>query len=163
MTLSRRQLVPASSLENDDVRFGVRDTLWVQPAPAYPWSSTDCTTVSKGGETMSDRDALAACLATWPTGVRPKIHWSTPRTEWLVEEQGADQAPKVTPAPGGCITPITSTPSSSSTFSATRRGLLAFDVMLEVRAKDLALIQLRRDLERYAPDLAGKLEPPNIS
>jgi hypothetical protein len=33
-------------------------------------------------------------------------------------------------------------------------GLREFDVMLEVRAKDLALIQLRRDLARYAPEVA---------
>jgi len=31
--------------------------------------------------------------------------------------------------------------------------------MLEVRAKDLALRQLRRDLARFAPDLAARLEP----
>jgi UV DNA damage endonuclease len=36
-------------------------------------------------------------------------------------------------------------------------GLPAFDVMLEVRAKDLALTQLRDDLRRFAPDLADEL------
>ena len=33
-------------------------------------------------------------------------------------------------------------------------GLRAFDVMLETKLKDLALIQLRKDLARYAPDLS---------
>ena len=37
-------------------------------------------------------------------------------------------------------------------------GPRPFDVMLEVRAKDLALRQLRRDLARFAPDLAARLE-----
>ena len=32
-------------------------------------------------------------------------------------------------------------------------GLPAFDVMLEVRAKDLALTELRNDLRRFAPEL----------
>ena len=37
----------------------------------------------------------------------------------------------------------------------------AFDVMLEAKAKDLALLRLRRDLPRYAPDVALRfgLEP----
>jgi hypothetical protein len=35
--------------------------------------------------------------------------------------------------------------------------------MLEVRAKDLALIQLRHDLERYAPEIAFMLEADRSS
>ena len=40
------------------------------------------------------------------------------------------------------------------------RGL-DFDVMLEAKAKDLALLRLRPDLLRYAPDVAARfgLEP----
>jgi UV DNA damage endonuclease len=33
---------------------------------------------------------------------------------------------------------------------------LEFDVMLEAKAKDLALERLRRDLPRYAPDVAER-------
>ncbi len=33
---------------------------------------------------------------------------------------------------------------------------LLCDVMLEAKAKDLALIRLRRDLARYAPDVATR-------
>jgi UV DNA damage endonuclease len=33
---------------------------------------------------------------------------------------------------------------------------LTFDVMLEAKAKDLALIRLRLDLVRYAPDVAAR-------
>jgi UV DNA damage endonuclease len=37
-----------------------------------------------------------------------------------------------------------------------------FDVMLEAKAKDLALLRLRRDLPRYAPGQAPRfgLDPP---
>ena len=42
-------------------------------------------------------------------------------------------------------------------FLRMAEGLRPFDVMLEVRAKDLALRQLRDDLARFAPDLADKL------
>jgi UV DNA damage endonuclease len=31
-----------------------------------------------------------------------------------------------------------------------------FDVMLEAKAKDLALLRLRKDLVRYAPDIAAR-------
>jgi UV DNA damage endonuclease len=33
---------------------------------------------------------------------------------------------------------------------------LEFDVMLEAKAKDLALLRLRQDLLRYAPDVAAR-------
>jgi UV DNA damage endonuclease len=33
---------------------------------------------------------------------------------------------------------------------------LEFDVMLESKAKDLALLRLRSDLSRYAPDVARR-------
>ena len=33
---------------------------------------------------------------------------------------------------------------------------LKFDVMLEAKSKDLALLRLRRDLQRYAPDVAKR-------
>ena len=42
-------------------------------------------------------------------------------------------------------------------FLRLAEGLRPFDVMLEVRAKDLALRQLREDLARFAPELAAYL------
>jgi len=33
---------------------------------------------------------------------------------------------------------------------------LVFDVMLEAKGKDLALLRLRRDLPRYVPEHAGR-------
>jgi UV DNA damage endonuclease len=43
-------------------------------------------------------------------------------------------------------------------FTMMMRGLagLEFDVMLEAKAKDLALVRLRKDLARCAPELAAK-------
>jgi UV DNA damage endonuclease len=35
-------------------------------------------------------------------------------------------------------------------------GGLSFDIMLEAKVKDLALLRLRRDLQRYAPDIASR-------
>jgi UV DNA damage endonuclease len=42
-------------------------------------------------------------------------------------------------------------------FVHAAQGLRTFDVMLEAKAKDLALLRLRADLARFAPDLAGGL------
>ncbi len=151
-------------IENDDVRFGVLDALWVYERTGVPLVFDRLHHRLRGGETMSDREALAACLATWPTGVRPKIHWSTPRTEWLVEEQGADEPPKVTRTRwmyhADYVNPFEFIDFLRNADSLRNpEALPPFDIMLEVRAKDLALIQLRRDLARYAPDLAVMLEP----
>ncbi|MBC8134925.1 MAG: UV DNA damage repair endonuclease UvsE, partial [Fibrella sp.] len=35
-------------------------------------------------------------------------------------------------------------------------GTPRFDVMIEAKAKDIALLRLRRDLSRYAPDVATR-------
>ncbi len=146
------------ALENDDVRYGVADVLWVHARTGVPLVFDRLHHRLKGGETMPDREALAACLATWPTSVRPKVHWSTPRTEWLVEAQGVDAAPKVTRTRWMYHADYVN-PFEFIDFLRNSAGLSPFDIMLEVRAKDLALIQLRRDLARYAPDLAAAVDP----
>jgi UV DNA damage endonuclease len=46
-------------------------------------------------------------------------------------------------------------PFEFATFMREARGLV-FDVMLEAKAKDLALVRLRLDLLRYAPDVADR-------
>ena len=42
-------------------------------------------------------------------------------------------------------------------FLRAAAGLRPFDVMLECKAKDLALLRLREDLTRYAPDLGERV------
>ena len=46
-------------------------------------------------------------------------------------------------------------PFEFATFMRTAAGM-EFDVMLEAKSKDLALIRLRPDLLRYAPDVAER-------
>ena len=41
-------------------------------------------------------------------------------------------------------------------FMRSAQGMGEFDVMLEAKAKDLALLRLRQDLLRYAPDVAAR-------
>jgi len=150
--LTRSRLV----LENDDVRFGVEDILWVHRRTGVRLVFDRLHHRLKGWEAMPEREALAACLATWPEGVRPKIHWSTPRTAWLVEDQREGEAPRVTRTRWTYHSDYVN-PFEFIDFMRNASGLRPFDIMLEVRAKDLALIQLRRDLAQYAPDIISLL------
>jgi len=92
-------------------------------------------------------DALGAAYATWPGEVRPKAHLSSPRTD--LPDQGAngrlrlprlDRHSDVVP------------PWELAALLAAAPGPL--DVMLEAKAKDLAVRALRAQLERLDPELA---------
>ena len=105
-----------------------------------------------GGRVL--RDALAACLATWPPGVTPLVHVASPRTEaHRLRRRGV---PVVRlPRPGEHADLIH--PFEFQDFLAATVGLPPFDVMLEARASDVALLRLRTGLRRAAPDLAARV------
>jgi len=144
------------ALEHDDTRFGVADIMWVHARTGIRlvFDNLHHRLYNPGDRTP--REALAACLATWPAGVWPKVHFSSPRTEWLVETAGADEAPQVRRTRWAYHADYVN-PFEFIDFLRMAQGLRAFDIMLEVRAKDLALQQLREDLSRFAPDLAETL------
>jgi UV DNA damage endonuclease len=152
----RRRLV----LENDDARYSVADILWINERTTVPLVFDNLHHWCNDRDGIETSAALAACLRTWPAGVRPKIHFSSPRTEMrLVERRNAKTGKsEQVPAP-----PIWSghadyiNPFEFITFMRGAAGLPSFDVMLECKQKNLALIRLRADLQRYAPDLAERL------
>jgi UV DNA damage endonuclease len=84
---------------------------------------------------IPDREALELAIATWPEGVRPKIHYSSPRT--AVEEGRLPQLR----AHADLVDPI-----GFEWFLRHIAADLDFDVMLEAKAKDLALLALRSAL-----------------
>ena len=45
----------------------------------------------------------------------------------------------------------------------TGEGLRDFDVLLEAKAGDLALLRLRADLERYTPAVCALLDPAEVA
>lgn len=145
-------------LENDDTRFGVADTLWVHERTGIRLIFDNLHHRLCNPDGRSPREALAACLATWPADVRPKIHFSTPRTEWRVEGDPAGEDAQVKRSRWNYHSDYVN-PFEFIDFLLLAEGLREFDVMLEVRAKDIALAQLREDLARYAPALAKRLEP----
>ena len=151
---ARRRLV----LENDDVRFGIADTLWVYNRTGVPLVFDNLHHRLNNPDGRPPRDALAACLATWPQGMRPKVHFSSPRTEWLIEPGAGAEQPTIRQTRWAYHADYVN-PFEFIDFMRITNGLPEFDVMLEVRAKDLALLQLRADLRRFAPDLAERIDP----
>ena len=99
---------------------------------------------------------MAAAYATWPEGVRPKVHLSSPRVDLETAERrpaGSRRVervpviPRLTPhadfiAPWDLVDLLTSSPGP-------------LDVVLEAKAKDLAVQHARAALERLFPDLAA--------
>ena len=96
---------------------------------------------------IPDREALEAALATWPADVTPKIHFSSPKTAMEERKKRVGRRVErswVLPqlrAHADVIDPIA--------FEHFLRETAAghdFDVMLEAKAKDLALLRLRDQL-----------------
>jgi hypothetical protein len=150
----RRRLV----LEHDDVRFSAADTLWIHEHTGVRLVFDHQHFWCLNPDRLDLRDTLARMLATWPEGVRPKVHFSSPRTE-LREIKRKDATTRKTTLVN--VAPVWTGhadfchPFEFISFMRLGQGL-EFDVMLEAKAKDLALIRLRPDLLRYAPDVAAR-------
>lgn len=150
----RRRLV----LEHDDLRFSAADVLWIHEHTGVRLIFDHQHFWCLNPEQADMRDTLAAILKTWPEDQQPKVHFSSPRTE-LREHVVIDKttrkktvrhvAPVFTGHADFC------NPFEFATFMRIADGL-DFDVMLEAKAKDLALLRLRPDLLRYAPDVAAR-------
>lgn len=150
----RRRLV----LEHDDLRFSAADVLWIHEHTGVRLIFDHQHFWCLNPERVDLRETLAAILATWPDGQQPKIHFSSPRTE-LREQVRVDKATRKKTVRH--VAPVFTghadfcNPFEFATFMRMAEGL-DFDVMLEAKAKDLALLRLRPDLLRYAPDVAAR-------
>ena len=100
--------------------------------------------------------ALGLALATWPTGVRPKAHLSSPRSEAHLLPGRAGDPPRIVPPRPGQHADFIAAGDLERLLRAAR-GLPPFDLMLEAKAGDLALARLRAEIARRAPDLAAQL------
>jgi UV DNA damage endonuclease len=159
---TRRRLV----LENDDTRYGVADVLWIHERTGVPVVFDYLHHWCLDREGIDQHAALAACLRTWPAGVTPKIHFSSPRTEMrLVERKSraTGKAEQVQAAPIWTGHSDYVNPFEFISFLRGAAGQPDFDVMLETKLKDLALIRLREDLARYGPDVAARLASPGAA
>jgi len=142
---AQRRLV----IENDDRTFGLGAVLELHRRTGLRvvWDILHHHCHDPDG--IDDRSALESAFATWPEGAVPKIHYSTPKTalearrrkvgrktvtEWVLPQLRAH---------ADLIDPI-----AFGQFLAEVDGAPDFDVMLEAKGKDLALLRLREQLER---------------
>lgn len=140
------------ALEQDDHRFCFTDVRAIHEHCGVPLVFDSLHHDVLNPSHTPPREALAYCLNTWPKGVRPKVHFSSPRTELKrLGTSGRIKMPTWTEH-ADCVNPF-----EFIRFLEMARDLPAFDVMLEAKARDLALFKLRQDLARYAPSLVEKI------
>lgn len=151
----RRRLV----LENDDIRFSAADV----------WRIHERTGVRLVFDVQHHQclnpdnwpliPTFERFLRTWPsTGARPKMHFSSPRTELrevVRKNRKTGKKERVLQSPIWTGHADFVHPFDFIRF-ARETAHLEFDIMLEAKAKDLALLRLRRDLACYAPDIAPR-------
>lgn len=100
--------------------------------------------------------ALGLALATWPAAVPAEVHLSSQRSEaQFLPARGGRPAHVLPPRPGQHADFIVGADLLHLLQAAA--GLPPFDLMLEAKAGDLALLRLRADIQRLAPELAARL------
>jgi len=127
-------------VENDDRAFGLADVLALAGRIGRPVVWDVLHHHCHDPERIPDAEALALAAGTWPPGVRPKVHFSSPRTAVERRDRGAPALPPLR-AHADLVDPIA--------FEHFLTGTVAgrdVDVMLECKAKDLALLRLRGQL-----------------
>lgn len=153
------------ALEHDDTRFSLVDTYHIHQQTGVPLIFDYLHFRCHNPEQLSVATGLQMALGTWPPDIRPKAHFSSPRTEMRVlrrtDAATGNGRPVVRP-------PLTTQhadfahPFEFISFLRAADGARDFDVLLELKAQDLALRRLREDLERFAPEVAWRaaVEPP---
>jgi UV DNA damage endonuclease len=136
-------------IENDDRSFALVDVLALAERTGLRvvWDVLHHRCLDPAA--IPDAEAMAAAFATWPAGTTPKVHFSSPRLD--VVERVTREGRRVTRhsvlpqlrAHADLIDPI-----AFEYFIRSAAGGRPFDVMLEAKAKDLALLRLRDQLGR---------------
>jgi len=136
------------ALENDDHRYSLAQVKRAHQRCGIPLVLDVLHHHVHNPEGVPLQEALAYAVQTWPVGVLPKIHYATPRTELKTLGDGRLKLPTWTEH-ADFVDPFV-----FARFMRESRHAGAFDIMLEAKARDVALFKLRDDLERYAPDVA---------
>lgn len=142
------------ALENDDRCYGMADLLWIHKRTGvrlvFDLLHHRCYNPTQ----LPTTEALALALGSWPADEQPKIHLSSPRTE-LRRSVRQGQPHLQLPLPNQHSDFIHPFEFVDFLQAAREVGLRPFDIMLEAKAKELALVRLRQQLARYAPELAA--------
>jgi UV DNA damage endonuclease len=165
------QKLPATTqrrlaLEHDSEGLPLPAALRIHAATGVPVIFDNLHFCLNNDEGTAMQQALGEALATWPPHMRPKAHFASPRTELRVarrrdEETGRQRWLLSPPRPGHHADFLN--PWEFAAFARLGAGLREFDIMLEAKAGDLALLRLRADLLRYLPDVARLIEPVEVA
>jgi UV DNA damage endonuclease len=151
LTPAARQRI---AVENDDRAFDLQDLLWVHKRTGVRVVLDVLHQRCLNGGHYTLVEALVLALATWPADQQPKIHYSTPRTELrhLYQNRQRRLAMPLPNQHSDFLDPFTFIEFMQVARSATVRP---FDVMVEAKAKDLALLRLRAQIAQFAPELSN--------
>lgn len=158
--LARCERLPAFAfrriaVEADENCFDVATLLWLRRYGGIPVIFDSLHVQINNPRGMPIEHVLELAISSWPPGVRPKIHFSSQRTEAHLREARGGSAQVIPPRRGQHADFIN--PFEFASFLRAARSLPSFDIMLEAKAADLALLRLRDDLRDYAPDVAARV------
>ena len=145
------------ALENDERRFSLTDCHRVHRETGIRLVFDRLHFLLNNPDHLTVRQGIQMALATWPAGVTPKVHYSSPRTEIKTIPEGAAETHAEVERVRAALWRNHSdyiNPFEFVDFLRQAKGLRDFDVMLEAKAKDLATLRLRMDVAAFAPDLA---------
>jgi UV DNA damage endonuclease len=156
MTALRAPVRQRLVLENDERSYDIADLLWIHRRTGIRLvlDVLHHRCLNRSGATLTD--ALHSALRTWPADEQPKIHLSSSRTELReLYQQGVRRL--TMPQPNQHSDFINPFEAIELLETARHYGLRPFDLMLEAKAKDLALLRLREQIAHFAPALAPYL------
>ena len=150
------------ALENDDRLFGLDDLLWLHKRTGIRLVFDRLHHHCHNPQGLDPQSALAQALATWPPDQTPKIHFSSPRTELRYLYQvgqglGGNQRRIAMPLVNQHSDFLNPFEFIELLQGARAAGLRPFDIMLEAKAKELALLRLREQVAHFAPGLSALL------
>ena len=143
------------AVEHDERQFDLGDVLWLHDRTGarviYDFHHHRCNP-ARGYERHAE--AIEAAARTWPRGIRPKVHLSSPRTELRLVR--GRPAPPLLDQHADFATPW----DLAELLSAAQGPV---DVMVEAKAKDLAVEWLRTQMARLFPAIAEAEERTTTS
>jgi UV DNA damage endonuclease len=149
-------------LENDDRTYALRDVLPLSRSVGVPvvWDILHHRVCDP--DRIPDAEALGLALATWPGGVTPKIHYSSPRLDLEVaERREGRRVTRRLVVPQARAHADLIDPQGFEAFLRHEAGGRDFDIMLEAKGKDIALLHLRDALAaRGIASADGALDVP---
>ena len=134
-------------IENDDRTFSLSDILPLSRSIGVPvvWDILHHRVCDP--EQIPDAEAIRLALATWPEGVTPKIHYSSPRLDIEVaQRREGRRVVEQLVLPQARAHADLIDPMGFEAFLRYEAAGRDFDIMLEAKGKDLALLRLRESL-----------------